>query len=118
MREACARFLELSDRLGLARRFGFGGDFTFAAGDFALAMAELLSEAAGYEIDGRIEIMAVVFGVYVRSRKGDVDFDSESVFDGRLGLVLINGHVGSEDVALKVFKVADFLGDMGMNSSC
>ena len=66
------------------------GDFATTLGQFAFAMAQLFGEPFGDEVDGLVEIMAVILSVQVRSGQRQMDFDAKGVFHGA-GFIVEDG---------------------------
>ena len=77
-------------------------------------MAQLLGETVRDDIDGLVEIVAVILRMDIRPGDGKVDFDDESVLERAL-VIVPESDVGSDKAQTEMFQVSDFLRDVGVN---
>ena len=102
------------NRLALFLLFAFG--ITRAACEFALTMAQLFCQFFGYKVDGRVELMTMILRVKIRARQSQVDLDNKRMLG--FPLVVAYGHMGSDNIGIKVLQMTDFVGHVAVNGCC
>ena len=98
----------------LATQLGLAALFARALDEAALAVAELLGQAVMHEVDGMVEIVAMVFRVDIGSGQREVHLHDEGVLERSL-VVVPKRHVRADEVQPEMLQVLDLLGHKGMN---
>ena len=105
--------LSCSDQHSLALQLGLAALFPCALHQLALAMAQLLGEAVGHDVDRLVKIMAVVLGMNIRPWQREVHLDHKGMLECAF-VVVPQRHVRSDQVQSKMFQTFDLLGHVSV----